>query len=371
MDPITQGLLGAATAQLGFRQRIGCDATWVAAAAAILPDLDILFSLAGAEIGGRNSLLAHRAMSHSLLFAPVLALPVAALWWKLRRPKPSNTPDENAAPSPANVAKKTPPFRLLYLCVFVAIFTHPLLDWCTSYGTQLFSPLTNHRYAIDAIAIVDIIYTPLLVLTLLACYIARKTKGGRAPRASLIIGWAGMLLSVGYIAAGRVMHDRAVDKAIDAVNANNVLRTDAYPAMGSIFLWRAVVETEDGWHAVRVHHFSNAPPEEFAHGFAPKTRSNKWIKKAMQTEKYKDYEWSSGGRIRAEYAEIPGGHIVAFHDMRYGQPLDEVDSLWPLVAQFDATGELRSIGRRSFHRDKGGMDMKGRAKSMWQDMWNP
>ena len=42
MDTITQGLLGAVTAQLGFRQRIGRETTWVAAAAGIMPDLDIL-----------------------------------------------------------------------------------------------------------------------------------------------------------------------------------------------------------------------------------------------------------------------------------------------------------------------------------------
>ena len=41
MDTITQGLLGAATAQLGFRRKLGRGATWAAALTAMLPDLDI------------------------------------------------------------------------------------------------------------------------------------------------------------------------------------------------------------------------------------------------------------------------------------------------------------------------------------------
>ncbi len=386
MDPITHGLLGAATAQVGFRQKIGRDATWVAAVTALLPDLDLfispLLALTGAEVGEEaDSMLSHRGLSHSLLIVPLLALLVAAMWWKLRRPRRENGPDENAVTMPAENIRKSPSFRLLYLCVFVAAITHPLLDWCTSYGTQIFAPLTNHRYAFDAIPIVDIFFTPLLALTLLACYIARKVHGGRspyrqAPRASLIIGWTGVLLGIGYIAAGRVLHGRAIDKAMETIapeaRGQTVLRADAYPAMGSIFLWRAVIQTDKGWYAVRVHHFSRDSSADFPHKFAPDAKPNALIKKAEQSEEYKKYEWFTGGRIRVEYADVPGGHVVTFHDMRYAQPLDSVDSHWPLVAQFDAGGELRSMSRMNpFGRRRGGMNMSDRAKQMFDDLFNP
>ena len=66
MDTITQGLLGAVTAQLGFRQRIGRDATWVAAAAAVVPDLDIfivpLMSMTGMEVDSLAQLRYHRGL---------------------------------------------------------------------------------------------------------------------------------------------------------------------------------------------------------------------------------------------------------------------------------------------------------------------
>ena len=81
MDPLTQGLLGAVTAQLGFRQRLGGAATWIAAITAMLADLDVvtgpIMRLAGARVDEFTLLNTHRALSHSLLAIPVIALVTA------------------------------------------------------------------------------------------------------------------------------------------------------------------------------------------------------------------------------------------------------------------------------------------------------
>ena len=367
MDTITQGLLGAATAQLGFRQKIGRDATWVAAAAAIVPDLDIfiapLLSLTGAELDDMARLRIHRGWSHSLFVAPLLALPIAALWWRARRGYARRL-------AGAGERAKPPPFWLLYLCVFVAVFTHPLLDWCTSYGTRLLEPLTDTRYAIDAAPIIDFIYTPLLLVTLLACWAARKIARGRAPRATLVIGWAGVLLSVGYLAAGRLLHDRAADRAaaLVASKGEKVLRADAYPAIGTIFLWRAVVQTDQAWHAVRVHHFTERPPQQWRAARAARTAPNEWVRRARRLEEYQTYRWFTNDRIRVEYEAINGVHVVRFHDMRYSPRLDGIESLWPLVAEFDRKGKLVFVGRRMERRRR---EFARYAAAVWHDLWNP
>ncbi len=365
MDTITQGLLGAVTAQLGFRQKIGRDATWVAAAAAVAPDLDIftapLLSLAGMELDGLSRLRYHRGVSHSLLLAPFLSLLITAIWWMLRRRRKNNK-------TATLEHTKSPPFWMLYLCVFIAVFTHPLLDWCTSYGTRLLEPITNTRYAIDAVPIIDIIYTPLLILTLIGCAVARRLRGGRAPRATLIIGWTGFLLSIGYLVAGCVLHNRAVEKAMKLADSTKIVRGDAYPALGTIFLWRAVIETDDAWRAVRVHHFSNDPPEKFKTTRVSKAATNSWIEKARKLPEYDIYRWFAGGRLREEYKQVDGVHIVQLHDMRYSLRTDGVESLWPLIVEFDNAGKVIFVGRRTNHRQR---TIKELFTRFWYDIWNP
>lgn len=377
MDPITQGLLGAVTAQLGFRQRIGRDATLVATAAAVLPDLDVLIapilSLTGAELDGMAGLRFHRGWSHSLLMAPFLSLPVALIWWWFRRRRRSGP--ATAGDGPISVEHgdaetgREPAFWLLYLCVFVAVSTHPLLDWCTSYGTQLLAPLTNRRFALDAVPIVDLIYTPLLVATLIACYLARKVRPRRWKRVSLVIGWTGFGLSVGYLVAGLAMHDWAVGKADQAARARGqtALRTNAFPAMGSIFLWRTVVETENGWVAMRAHFFSRTPVQQWANQRAERV-DNVWIDKARSVGEAETYIWFTNGCVRAQYSLEDGHHVVELHDMRYGWPLDSVESFWPVTVVFDGEGKLLRVGRERHIRSEGRRRFVSR---LWSDLWNP
>jgi len=373
MDSLTHGMLGAVTAQLGFRQKTGRDAAWVAAAAAILPDLDMFvtpfLSLTGAEVDSMTRAVVHRGLSHSLLMTPILSLPVALIWWWLRRRRnrsdAENLTDGNAQEPPATTARAAR-FGLLYACVFVALLSAPLLDGCTSYGTQLLSPVTNARYAIDAVPIVDIIYTPLLILTLLGCRIVRKACRGPGVRATLIVAWTGFILSVGYIAAGRAMHDWAAEKAVRAAGEPAVLRTDAYPAPGTIFLWRTVVETEDEWIVTRIHLFSDKPGDEWPRTTAAKA-DNRWIRKARRLGEVRTYHWFAGGRVRANYFQEGDHRVVEFHDMRYGRPVESAESLWPMIVIFDGAGQVRHVARRRAPRGR----FSDLAAKAWSDIWNP
>lgn len=364
MDTITQGLLGAVTSQLGFRQRIGRDATWVATFAAIVPDLDIfvapLLSLTGVEFGRNAHILGHRGLSHSLLAVPVIALPITLIWWWARRALRKR---EGPHVQHKTTARPPPHFGLLYLCILVAVLSHPLLDWCTSYGTCLLAPITDTRYASDCIGIIDIIYTPILLLTLAACFIVRKLTRSPAARATLIVGWAGFVLSVGYLGAGRCLHDRTVARARQLNAGAEILRIDAYPAIGTIFLWRAVVETPDLWIAHRIRPLGGAVRT----GSAPKVH-NRWVDRARELPQVKTFEWFAMGRTRAKYERRNGLHVVELSDMRYGRSAESPQGIWGVRATFEPSGRLRNVERI---REVRSGNFRTHIKRAWNEIWTP
>jgi inner membrane protein len=375
MDSITHALLGAVTAQLGFRQKIGRDATWLAALSALTPDLDVLvvplLSLTGTETDDLAQLTTHRGLSHSLLMVPLMALPLAAGWWYFRRRiNNRHNHDQDVAGdgsiSQQPVKPRQSPFSLLYLCLLTAMMAHPLLDLVTTYGTQLFLPFTHRRFAIDAVPIVDIIYTPILILTLLACYLVRRLSPRPAIRSTLVIGWAGFLFSCAYIAAGWGMHNLAISRAMAVASGQerHVTSANAYPALGTIFLWRTVLRTDDGWGVARVHLFSRSLPTI---RYAPQA-DNEWVRRAERLEEVKVFDWFARSQLRADYSRQDGRHVVEFDDMRYAPTADSLESLWSLRATFDSPGQPPRVERvRHYH---GGRFSRMVGQS-WHDIWNP
>jgi inner membrane protein len=395
MDTITHMLLGAATAQLAFRQRLGRGATWAAVVAAVAPDLDILsgpvLRVLGIDTGGGNHLAVHRGLSHSLLMAPVIALPIAAAWWKLRRRRARREAADAVSDVPGNglprpvlsgraatrkaeerreeTRRGTLPspasFRLLYACVLVAGLTHPLLDWGTAYGTELLAPITDTRYALSCVPIIDIFYTPMLALTLLACWLVRRASRGEARRATLVIGWAGFLLSLGYLVTGAVVRDRAIDMARALAGGAPILRADAYPALGSIFVWRTVVETDGRWITARIRPLARgAPPRQESAA----RQNSPWIEKAREMPDVRGYAWFAMGVVRATEADRDGQHVVEFHDMRYGPRPESIDSMWPLRVMFDKQGRPLSA---ETHPPPAASNRWRILKETWSDLWEP
>jgi inner membrane protein len=249
----------------------------------------------------------------------------------------------------------------------VAVLTHATLDWMTSYGTQLLSPLTNQRFALHAVGIIDFIYTPLLIFTLLACWLVRKIRSGDSRRITLAIGWTGIVLSCTYLAAGYVLRGRAVDKALALQKPEQVVSAQAYPTIGTIFLWRTVIETPDAWIVTRIHHLSNGsqPPRS---SVAAKAPPSDLIAQARTTRAYQIYDWFSSGNLRAERTQGPQGHpVIRFHDMRYSMGTDSLQSLWPLEVGFGPDGKVKYTRRSHARRDG---TLGEFAAALWRDIWD-
>lgn len=146
MDNITHTLAGALIGQMGLKRR-----SRFAMAACLLganaPDIDVFAPL----ILPVDGIEFHRGPLHAVFAWPVLAAGIVAILWIVDRLKPRG-PD-------------TLPFLAgpLFVVAFLAVLTHPFLDWLTTYAIAIFAPASWNWYSGNAIFIVDWVYWVLMI----------------------------------------------------------------------------------------------------------------------------------------------------------------------------------------------------------------
>ena len=209
MDPITHGLLGAVTTQCLFSKKLGRKAWLLGAAAAMAPDLDIFIHSASEPLLG---IVFHRNFTHSLAFIPFGGLLVALLFLLFFKQSRAQ-------------------WKFVILAAIVAYATHGLLDACTSYGTQLLWPFSNARIAWDTIAIVDPIFTGILLIGVI--WSAVKIKGKPATIA--------LIFALLYLLLGAWQHHRAITSQAQIAQQRNeqIIQGRVMPQMATLFSWRS------------------------------------------------------------------------------------------------------------------------------------
>ncbi|MFT5902381.1 MAG: inner membrane protein, partial [Bacteroidia bacterium] len=180
MDSLTQIVLGAAVGEAVLGKKIGNKALLWGGIAGTIPDLDVVYIwLKGG--GAIDEIVLHRGISHSITFA-VLMAPVLG-WvvnWLYRKSGEAN-------------------FKQWTALFFFAIFTHPLLDCLTTYGTQLFLPFSDYRVSIATVFVVDLFYTLPFLLSVIALSFMNRTSGWRKR-----INYLGLGLSSAYLIVGLI-----------------------------------------------------------------------------------------------------------------------------------------------------------------------
>jgi len=202
MDSLTQITLGAAVGEVVLGKKAGNRAMIWGAVAGTIPDLDILANFFTGDI---HALAIHRGFSHSITFAVITAPLFGWLAYQFYQRQIDR--------SKIYKGSMTTLGTLLYLMIlgsavimpmiggempslvtaaiviglgvltmrwlwkyyrtewsdigqhitwrewswlfFWSVFTHPLLDSLTAFGTQLFLPFTNYRVALNVISVAD------------------------------------------------------------------------------------------------------------------------------------------------------------------------------------------------------------------------
>ena len=249
MDSVTQLVLGASIqgAMLGRWQ--GRKALVYGAALATLPDMDVLIDYGDAVA----DMTYHRGFSHSLF---VLAALAALLTWLIRK----RWPDAGYSG------------RRLFMTLALVLCTHPLLDSFTTYGTQLFWPLTTPPVAISSIFIIDPLYTlPLLLATLVALVIGLGRSGRRWQYAALALS----SLYLGSTLVGKTMAEHRLQAALEAQNLqpDSVFST---PTPFNTLLWRVMAVDGDIYYEGLTGWLDHEPMSLTALPRQAKQRQKRW-----------------------------------------------------------------------------------------------
>jgi inner membrane protein len=228
MDTLTHALAGAligrATAPgeasadaLPLRRRI-----FVGAVSAAFPDIDFV----AAYLTPLSYLYHHRGVTHSVLLLPLwaalLALIFAALW------------------------RHRPPWRAYLAICALGIGSHIAGDLVTSFGTMIFAPVSDARYALSATFIIDLWFTGIIVAGLLACLAARRS---RAPAVLALATLAG------YVGFQWLMQQRAIEFGAEYARANRLeaARVTAMPRPVSPFNWTVFIESGERYRYAHVN----------------------------------------------------------------------------------------------------------------------
>jgi inner membrane protein len=243
MDSLTQITLGSAIgmAVMGRRTAVWKAALWGGVAGTV-PDLDAFIDHGDAIL----NMTRHRAESHSLLLltlaSPLLAWAVSRMDGDVVGLQRRAAASGNRIPSEGSAlhggTPQAPTFFWWWLALWLVLFTHPLLDTMTIYGTQLLQPFTDHPFGVGSIFIIDPLYTVPLIVGVVA---ALRLKSARGLRWNL----AGLALSTLYLAwsFGAQQHATQVARASLAdqnISAQGLLVT-ASPF--NTVLWRLLATT--------------------------------------------------------------------------------------------------------------------------------
>lgn len=258
------------------------------AVAGTIPDLDVVWRFLTDTITATEM---HRGFSHSIVFS-VLAAPL--LGWLVHQLK--KRPDVG--------------WRGWSKLFFWGLFTHPLLDAFTTWGTQLFWPF-DWRVAFNSIFVIDPLYTvPFLVCVVIAAF---KKRGSLSRKRTNNLG---IYLSSGYLILTLVLKCAAHSKIASALENQNIAYTQisTRPALLNTILWNANVDTQENYLIGDYSFFDSQEPSFKAY---PKNR------KASQ-----EIDTTQGVRRLRTIAE--GWYITSrekgswyFNDLRFGLiPID-------------------------------------------------
>ncbi len=352
MDSLTQITLGAACGEVVLGKKIGNRAMLWGALGGYLPDFDIMANFVTDEI---TALAFHRSITHSFVFGVVAPFGMAWLIhqlyskgiYKKKAYRAGSTlfwllfvigvinfvpymvtnmvnygvlswtiivgaivylvfwkfyVGNNAGPVNAT-------YKEWYWLFFLSIFTHPLLDSCTAYGTQLFQPFNDYRVAFNNISVVDPIYTlPFLICVIITSMLLRNSSKRR------FFNYLGIGLSTAYLLF-TFYNKSKVNTVFENSLAKQGFEYSRYMTAPTIFnnvLWHCIAEGDSVYYQ-GLYSLRDEEPRIAVWNKFPK--NHQLIEKFEEERAIKTLKWFSKGYYNVIYRK---DGKLQLNDLRFG-----------------------------------------------------
>lgn len=357
MDSLTQIVLGAACGEVVAGKKLGNRAMLWGAVGGTIPDLDVFAVFFTDEIASTSF---HRGFMHSFLFAALApwALAKVTQWfyhnnvYRLRGYKAwamgiwllfffGAAAAINFIPvlmgEGLSVYVMVPtvllgawfawklwneywrrdlslveaPYLTWVSLFFWSIFTHPILDCCTNFGTQVWQPFSDYRVQWNTISVVDPLATIPFALFLIIAARFNRTNPLRA-----VIAWAGIAWFVGYVGVYASWHKVQADRIFEQTLQERGIQYNRYMTNPTIFnniVWHGVAEGDTAFY-VGLYGFNDTGKEFIPMSVLPK---NHYLLKDIPSDGRAlcFLRWFSNGYYNvAPY----NGDTLQVNDLRFG-----------------------------------------------------
>lgn len=233
MDSLTHIVLGSCIGEAIAGKHMDKRAMFYGALAQSVPDIDFVtaFFLRGAE-----NIVAHRGLTHSILFGLAATL---FLSWLVKK-----------------VIHKTHlSYKTVLLLFGVNIFTHLLIDSFNAYGVGLLMPFNDFRFTFNLLFVADPLFSVAPFIAFLFLLFLNKSHKRRV-----------MWIRTGILASAIYLCIAAINKQIvnNAVRNNLVAQnkpTEFFttPSPFNTLLWFVAVKDKEGYHTSYRSVFDDGP----------------------------------------------------------------------------------------------------------------
>lgn len=330
MDTPTHALAGYMLAKTGLTRDTGKWGTIAGVSAAIFPDLDLVLR---PFFSTEFTLKYHRQLTNSVVLIIPLSLLFAWLFVKISRVRR---------------------FWRFFLIWTVELLAHTFLDLVTSYGTMILSPLSNYRFTLDWVFIIDLCLVSTFLFPLIALHIWNK-RSQTVARVSIVLAglyialtaynhsWALSLAKSYARQKGLVIETVAsVPQPISPFNWGNYILTEKKIYQGFVnLIGRGEKSTEGGNFLSRfLARYQPIPRLEYREW--DRFDESPWVKKALRLDGVKTFYWFARFPVARDRGNVNGKHRVEFFDLRFGSIEGRRPFLY--VVDFDGEGNVAFQG---------------------------